>query len=600
MHSKTAEVRLCANEGPGPAIPSTIRLNQAWRAVILLSTLAAYSIPITLFYQLFPLVSRMPAWDQWHLIPIWETYFAGGSISRMMFQPYAGHLNILPRFVFIGLGLVSHWNIRWEIIASYVVATATLTILLQSLRQTDRRLLVLAAPISAQVFSLLQFENFMTGYPLGQNISQFAATAAIYCATKNTIRTRDVLLTATASFTATFSWGAGLVAWPVSTLAILFAPITKKIWIIGLTAATATVATVVRLAEPARPSFNLGKIASFFLILLGKPVSIVPFPTANECLARGVSVIIALSVLFTAVLLLRLFDVAWRWGAFALLSLSSALLISIGRFEDDGPQALASHYVTATYLAVVAAMVMGAALLLHEYDFSHTRFVRLVTVSALAFLASAVFFQPLLVVHRMLPTLRAWAAITRENNRKLISGVATDEDIHRLTHPDANLVRRGLRVLRQNRLAAFRGRARAAEEPNHLPLPAQAFQLQWHDFSAPAEVERGRLLSVRVGVMNCGPSIWPASVEDGDYPVRLGYRWSGTSEPDGSYDGHRINLPRPVRPNESVVCEFDVEPPETPGDYFLQLNLVQEHVAWFQDKGCKSLEHRVRVVAHRE
>src|SRR5207302_2031191 len=221
----------------------------------------------------------------------------------------------------------------------------------------------------------------------------------------------------------------------------------------------------------------------------------------------------SLAVLFTAVLLLRLFDVAWRWGAFALLSLSSALLISIGRFEDDGPQALASHYVTATYLAVVAAMVMGAALLLHEYDFSHTRFVRLVTVSALAFLASAVFFQPLLVVHRMLPTLRAWAAITRENNRKLISGVATDEDIHRLTHPDANLVRRGLRVLRQNRLAAFRG---------------------------------------------------------------------------------------PVRPNESVVCEFDVEPPETPGDYFLQLNLVQEHVAWFQDKGCKSLEHRVRVVAHRE
>ena len=100
--------------------------------------------------------------------------------------------------------------------------------------------------------------------------------------------------------------------------------------------------------------------------------------------------------------------------------------------------------------------------------------------------------------------------------------------------------------------------------------------------------------------MNCGPSIWPASVEDGDYPVRLGYRWSGTSEPDGSYDGHRINLPRPVRPNESVVCEFDVEPPETPGDYFLQLNLVQEHVAWFQDKGCKSLEHRVRVVAHGE
>jgi hypothetical protein len=109
----------------------------------------------------------MPAWDQWHLIPIWETYFAGGSIWRMMFQPYAGHLNILPRFVFIGLGLVSHWNIRWQIIASYVVATATLPILLQSLRQTDRRLLVLAAPISAQVFSLLQYENFMTGYPLG-------------------------------------------------------------------------------------------------------------------------------------------------------------------------------------------------------------------------------------------------------------------------------------------------------------------------------------------------------------------------------------------------------------------------------------------------
>jgi hypothetical protein len=341
--------------------------------------------------------------------------------------------------------------------------------LLQSLRQTDRRLLVLAAPISAQVFSLLQYENFMTGYPLGQNISQFAATAAIYCATKNAIRTRDVLLTAIASFTATFSWGAGLVAWPVSTLAILFARVTKRIWIIGLIAATATVATVVRLAEPARPSLNLKKIASFFLVLLGKPVSIAPFPTASECLTRGVAVIIALSALFTAVLLMRLFDVAWRWGAFALLSLSSALLISIGRFEHGGPRALASHYVTATYLAVVAAMVMGAALVLHEYDFSNARSIRLVAVSALALLGSAVFFQPLLVAHRTIPTLRAWAAIWREDNRKLISGAATDEDIHRSTHPDANLVRPGLRVLRQNRLAVFRGRSLIGEQPNQLP-----------------------------------------------------------------------------------------------------------------------------------
>jgi hypothetical protein len=277
------------------------------------------------------------------------------------------------------------------------------------------------------------------------------------------------------------------------------------------------VATVVRLAEPARPSLNLKKIASFFLVLLGKPVSIAPFPTASECLTRGVAVIIALSALLTAVLLMRLFDVAWRWGAFALLSLSSALLISIGRFEHGGPQALASHYVTATYLAVLTAMVMGAALVLHEYDFSNARSIRLVAASALALLGSAVFFQPLLVAHRTIPTLRAWAAIWREDNRKLISGAATDEDIHRSTHPDANLVRRGLRVLRQNRLAVFRGRSLIGEQPNHLPLPVQAFRLQWHDVSAPAEIERGRLLRVRVGVMNCGTSIWPASVEDGDY-----------------------------------------------------------------------------------
>jgi hypothetical protein len=74
-------------------------------------------------------------------------------------------------------------------------------------------------------------------------------------------------------------------------------------------------------------------------------------------------------------------------------------------------------------------------------------------------------------------------------------------------------------------------------------------------------------------------------------PVHLSYRLL----PEGEgplLEGVRTRLPRPVRPGQILVAQARIVWPERPGRYFLRLDLVQENVAWFEDKVGRPLARR--------
>jgi hypothetical protein len=134
------------------------------------------------------------------------------------------------------------------------------------------------------------------------------------------------------------------------------------------------------------------------------------------------------------------------------------------------------------------------------------------------------------------------------------------------------------------------------------PLPDGAFHLEWGPIQAPDSMEAGKTVPIRISVKNTGTSTWadpPAADPSGTgaFAVRAGYRWIGSTKTAEAvaYEAGRADLARPVAPGEQASLLLDVTAPKSPGRYTLQIDLVQEMVAWFGAKGAPKLTKEIQV-----
>ncbi len=125
-----------------------------------------------------------------------------------------------------------------------------------------------------------------------------------------------------------------------------------------------------------------------------------------------------------------------------------------------------------------------------------------------------------------------------------------------------------------------------------LSLPSSAFHVEWTHVEAPATMAAGKVVSIAVTFKNTSPNAWPdpkhagAAKPDGSHAVRLAYRWWKRDRPmpESEY-GTRTDLTTPLEPGQSATLVIPVRAPLKPGDYNLQLDLVEELVTWFEGKG---------------
>jgi hypothetical protein len=136
------------------------------------------------------------------------------------------------------------------------------------------------------------------------------------------------------------------------------------------------------------------------------------------------------------------------------------------------------------------------------------------------------------------------------------------------------------------------------------PLPASAMQVRWGTLEFPSTVAAGTVVVIEVKFTNAGDVVWPDKVtanpelKDGGYAVRLTHAWIRAEDTqDGRIGAERTDLPRPVRPGDSMALQVRTRTPVTPGEYRLTMELVQELVVWFADMGATRLTVPVHVVA---
>ncbi|WP_051899156.1 class I SAM-dependent methyltransferase [Sciscionella sediminilitoris] len=111
------------------------------------------------------------------------------------------------------------------------------------------------------------------------------------------------------------------------------------------------------------------------------------------------------------------------------------------------------------------------------------------------------------------------------------------------------------------------------------PLAESASRAQLRVLAAPERILAGQTAMLRVEVTNRGDAVWPT--ESG---ILLGNHWRSGQRMLVRDDG-RAGLRHAVEPGAVTVLELEVTAPERPGNYVLELDLVQELVRWFAEAG---------------
>jgi hypothetical protein len=150
-----------------------------------------------------------------------------------------------------------------------------------------------------------------------------------------------------------------------------------------------------------------------------------------------------------------------------------------------------------------------------------------------------------------------------------------------------------LRLLAPGGLAVFQ-LPTAPRSGQSGPMQAEAFRSSVELLGAPRRLSLGGIGSARVRVRNTSPKVWPMCGTDGWYQVSVGGRWRAS---DGGLTGpeSRSALQADLAPGEEQTVQLDVVAPAAPGVYVLEVDLVQEGVAWFQDHGMLPARGTVRV-----
>lgn len=131
-----------------------------------------------------------------------------------------------------------------------------------------------------------------------------------------------------------------------------------------------------------------------------------------------------------------------------------------------------------------------------------------------------------------------------------------------------------------------------------IPTGADGFwQARLVVLRAPNILEAGTAGTATVSITNVGHSRWQAATKERDWrgSVRLSYHWYSETGKIVQWDGERTNLPHDLGPSDSATVEARIFAPFEPGTYELEVTLVEEGVAWFDQKANAGARRRVEV-----
>ena len=137
---------------------------------------------------------------------------------------------------------------------------------------------------------------------------------------------------------------------------------------------------------------------------------------------------------------------------------------------------------------------------------------------------------------------------------------------------------------------------------NASALPDTGFKAEITIASPPAKLRAGQKETIQVNIKNASDVQWYArggevnTNPDNRFYIAIGNRWLKAEGEQlvTNMDG-RYGLPKNLPPGAEVEVPLQITAPKDPGEYILEVDLVQEQVAWFGDKGSPTAKVKVTV-----
>jgi len=123
-------------------------------------------------------------------------------------------------------------------------------------------------------------------------------------------------------------------------------------------------------------------------------------------------------------------------------------------------------------------------------------------------------------------------------------------------------------------------------------LSPRAFKASIEAIDPPRVLGRQQTIYFGVKIKNCSSSAW---LPNDKYPVNFSYHWLTNGEVV-VHDGARTALRLPLNPGEELILDCFIRSPDRVGKFELELDIVQEGVAWFKDKGSPTLRIPCEIV----
>jgi hypothetical protein len=134
------------------------------------------------------------------------------------------------------------------------------------------------------------------------------------------------------------------------------------------------------------------------------------------------------------------------------------------------------------------------------------------------------------------------------------------------------------------------------------PLADAGFKAEITAAESPTKLRAGQVEVINIKVKNISNVIWwqrggeQNDRSDNKFYIAAGNRWL---DKDGKLssetEGHN-GIPKDLKPGEETEMPLQITAPKTPGDWTLNLDMVQEGVAWFGEKGSPTTKIKVMVV----
>ncbi len=349
----------------------------SYRLIVGISLCLAIIPAIVLGFLILKYSLNVPIQDQWQISDIFEKFNQGTLSFNDLIAQHNESRKFFPRLIFLTLAFLTKWNIRYEMLVTFLLAciiSVNIYILNRlTIGGSHIKGLTIALISNIFIFSAVQYENWLWGIQIVVFTPIVCITTCILIAYSRLNISAKILICMVLSTISTFSYANGLLAWvivlPVLALVQLksWSDIRKNIilyllWIIGFIANI-----TFYFHDYQKPLSNPSPLESlqypyqvfqYFLVFLGSSLglgsSIQPL---NNSIILG-AVIIILFICLCAYVIRHIKDYQLRhktigWIMLGSYTFISALVTSFGRVTFGIEQALSSRYTTfSTYIII--------------------------------------------------------------------------------------------------------------------------------------------------------------------------------------------------------------------------------------------------------